>query len=102
MDGGRQEGMSLVEVLIGVALMAVLALALLPVFTHAIGQNRDGARLSELANDARSTLEEYARLDLSAAAWSVPAGATAGVRDQWWDPTARRWRDLPTGDGGAV
>jgi len=84
MQRKRESGMSLVEVMIGVALMAVTALALLPLFTHGVGQNRDGARLSELANGARSALEEYARLDLDSAPLQVPAGAKARVRDEWW------------------
>jgi len=102
MQRKRESGMSLVEVMIGVALMAVTALALLPLFTHGVGQNRDGARLSELANGARSALEEYARLDLDAAPLQVPTGATASVRDEWWDPAQRRWRQLPMGDDGSV
>jgi type II secretory pathway pseudopilin PulG len=87
----REAGMSLVEVLIGVALLAVIAVGILPLFANSIRQNREGGKFTDLSNVARSTLEEYERLDFNAPQLSIPAGKTSSQLDQYWDATGRQW-----------
>jgi prepilin-type N-terminal cleavage/methylation domain-containing protein len=92
--GTSQAGMSLVEMLIGVALLAVIAVGILPLFASAIRQNREGGKYTDLSNVARSTLEEYQRFDFNAPQMTVPSGATSISIDQYWNASARRWAVL--------
>jgi type II secretory pathway pseudopilin PulG len=90
----RQLGMSLIEVLVGVALMAAIAVGILPLFASAIRQNREGSKFTDLSNVARSTLEEYKRFDFNAPQLTLPAGAASITVNQYWDTTARQWAPL--------
>lgn len=93
----RQVGMSLVEVLIAVAIMAVVALAILPLFSRSIRMNREGGNLTEVTNVARSGLEEYLQLDFNAPQLTIPPGSNLLRREDYWDPSARRWMPFDPG-----
>jgi prepilin-type N-terminal cleavage/methylation domain-containing protein len=99
----KQSGMSLLEVLIGMALMATIAIAILPLFSRSLRQNREGEKYTDLGNIARSSLEEYDALDFNAAALTIAAGSTQSSLIQYWDGTTRRWitvADLATAPAG--
>jgi prepilin-type N-terminal cleavage/methylation domain-containing protein len=87
----QDSGMSLVEVLVAVAIMALVALAILPLFTRAVRQNREGGNFTEVTNVARSALEEYLQLDFNAPRLTVADGQTILRRQDYWDPVNRRW-----------
>ena len=86
-----EAGMSLLEVLIGLALMATIAIAILPLFSGSVRQNRDGEKYTDLGNVARSTLEEYQQLDFNAPPLTIAPGSTSTVAIQYWDTTTRKW-----------
>jgi prepilin-type N-terminal cleavage/methylation domain-containing protein len=94
-QGRREAGMSLLEVLIAMALMAVVALGILPLFSRSVRQNREGGNYTELTNVARSSLEEYLQLDFNAPALAIAAGSTEKVVSEYWSPVNRRWITFP-------
>ena len=100
-----ESGMSLLEVLIGLALMATIAIAILPLFSRSVRQNRDGEKYTDLSNVARSTLEEYQQLDFNSPPLTIAPGSTSIVAIQYWDTTTRTWTtvaDLSTAPKSAL
>lgn len=93
----RVAGMSLIEVLIAVAIMMVIALGIIPLFTRAMRLNREGANFSDVTNVARTTLEEYLKLDFNSPQLTLAAGQTTLTTDQYWDATTRLWTAVPVG-----
>ena len=85
------QGMSLVEVLIAAAIMAIIALGLLPLFARSVRQNREGANYTEATNVARSTLEGYIALDFNAPALTLVGSATQLQTVQVYDIGLQRW-----------
>ena len=63
----RPMGFTMVEVLVAGALLMVITLGTLPLFTRALRDNRSGAESTEVSNAARSGLEEFFQLPWDAA-----------------------------------
>jgi Tfp pilus assembly protein PilV len=55
-----ERGLSIVEVLIASALLLIIALGILPLFSRSIISNRQGLDSTEVSNMARTQMEEYA------------------------------------------
>jgi prepilin-type N-terminal cleavage/methylation domain-containing protein len=91
----RQRGMSLIEVLVGVAIMMIIAMGLIPLFSRSIRQNREGANFTDLTNVARTTLEEYVRYDFNAPQLTLAPGKVDLTVQQYYDTTSAQWVAIP-------
>ena len=87
----RAAGMSLVEVLVAMLIISTIAIAILPLFTRSMRQNREGGNYTELTNVARSALEEYLQFDFNAPPLTIAAGTNELVLTQYLDPATQRW-----------
>ena len=96
----RQLGLSIVEVMIAAALLLIIALGILPLFTRSIISNRQGLDSTEVSNLARSRLEEYLQLPFNDALMDVPGGATELVVAEHFSQNDREWIDGATPAGG--
>ncbi len=90
----RRSGFSLIEVMIAAAIFLTIALGILPFFTFSMRNNRSGAESTELANMARSRLEEFFQLPFSATDMTITTGSENtfddyySQQDQTWKPGA--------------
>lgn len=81
-----ESGFSLVEGLIAAALLLVIAVSVLPVFTRALESNIAGGRSSQLSTFVSADIEAVNQMLVDRDDWSV--AATGGVRDlgtMYWD-----------------
>ncbi len=85
-----QLGMSLIEVLIGVAIMFVVAIGIIPLFARSIRQNREGYNYTEITNIARSSLEELVQDDFNSPELTITAG-NQKVTKEVFDRSLKRW-----------
>lgn len=88
----RQRGFSLVEALIAAFLLVLVVLALVPLFSTAIGNTLAGRELSVASQHGRSRIEEAMQLPLDRPAVNVPAGADERVDREVLERGAERWR----------
>lgn len=88
-----EQGLSLIEVLVAVAIMMVIALGILPLFMRSIRQNREGANYTEVTNIARSALEEVVRHDFNSPELTIDAGTSKQTRDVY-DRGLQRWVNI--------
>jgi prepilin-type N-terminal cleavage/methylation domain-containing protein len=86
------QGFSLVEVLIASAILLIIALGILPLFTQAIVNNRAGADYTTATNAAKSELERLFALPMSSPDLAVTAG-TQTQRSQYFSSNEQRWKD---------
>ena len=114
----RDAGFSLVEILIAVAILGIVALGIVGLFSHSILVNASGYDYAQLSAVARQTLEEMQGLpwnDLPATAatpapWPDPTGSGRfAVRYTVTDYFIEGWTDVsgatplwPTPDPGAA
>ncbi|WP_289465381.1 hypothetical protein, partial [Klebsiella pneumoniae] len=70
--------------LIAAALLALIALGLIPLFMRAIRDNETGSDFTAASNGSKSGLEVTSQLDVHSKLLQVPVGATeVVVRDSW-------------------
>jgi hypothetical protein len=76
--------MSLVEALIAMALLLLVAIGILPLFTRAMVNNAAGSEATHAANHARHRLEELGQLPINNLALEVTAGNELLTRDRYF------------------
>jgi type II secretory pathway pseudopilin PulG len=100
-------GFSMIEALIAAAILLIIALGLLPLFTRAINDNVSGNDATQATNAGRTQIEEMMnlpmdnqRLTVSAGGGGVAGGTletkdywTAGALDQTGDADEGWWTD---------
>jgi type II secretory pathway pseudopilin PulG len=79
-----ERGMSLVEALIAMALLLLVAIGILPLFTRAMVNNAAGAESTLAANHARHRLEELGQLPITNIALEVSTGNQLLTQDQYF------------------
>jgi prepilin-type N-terminal cleavage/methylation domain-containing protein len=84
-------GFSLIEVLIAAAILLVVALGVLPIFSQAIVNNRAGADYTQVTNIARSELERLYSLPFSSPELEVVGPET--VRNEYFSQRDQKWAD---------
>lgn len=82
--GRGQLGMSLVEALIAMALLLMVAIGILPLFTRAMINNAAGSEATNVANHARHRLEELGQLPFENVGITVAAGSQLLVNDVYF------------------
>jgi len=87
----RSGGFSLLEVLIASLLFLVVALGILPMFQRAIRTNTAGQDSTDVANLARSRVEEFMQIDYFGPALTVPVGQTENVIQDYFDRATEQW-----------
>lgn len=88
---GGELGFSLIEVLIAAAILLVVALGVLPIFSQAIVNNRAGADYTQVTNIAKSELERLYSLPLSSPELAVVGEET--VRPEYFSQRDQKWVD---------
>ena len=82
-------GFSMIEALIAAAILLIIALGLLPLFTRSINDNVSGNDASQATNGSRTEAEEMLQLPFNNTRLAVPAGSTQlQVQDFWTPPPA--------------
>lgn len=87
----KHAGFTLIEMLIALALMAILMVGVLPLFTKAMSNNVEGNQLTEVTNRARLRVEELLAMDIDAPELTVPEGETELLVTEMWSDTSQRW-----------
>lgn len=100
-------GMSLVEALIAMALLLLVAIGILPLFTRAMVNNAAGGEATAVANHARYRLEELGQLPFNNDALTVQNGVEVMVADHYFSGDPNRqgdeiWAAAGSGTGAEV
>ena len=69
-------GFSIIEALIAAAILLIIALGLLPLFSRSISDNVSGNDATQATNGSRTQVEEMLKVPFSNDRMTVPAGAT--------------------------
>ena len=87
----REQGLSLVEVLIAMLLLSFIALGLLPLMQTSVQRNSEAGSYSNITNACKTTIETFQQLPFRAAALTIPPGQTQLLVTDFWDPGTRSW-----------
>jgi len=90
-----ESGFSLVESLIAVALIGLVAVGIVPMFTRAMSDNMAGADYTRVTNFAKSKEEDFSRLTFSQPAIQLLVGQNDLMSTEFFDPTTLRWSQTP-------
>lgn len=88
---GCETGVSLVEVLISLALLSLVVIGILPLFSTAVGNNREGNQLARVTNHARHHLERLMVLPFDDPALAVPNGEPSLETRELYSRSEDRW-----------
>jgi len=103
-------GFSIIEALIAAAILLIIALGLLPLFTRSINDNVSGNDATQATNGSRTQIEELLNVPFNNDRMAIPAGATnseaktsytAGALDKTGDADEGWWAD-PAGHGSVL
>lgn len=87
---GRQAGFSIVEVLVAAAILLIITIGILPMFTRAVLSNVSGAQSTLATNFGKTQIETLAEKPFGDPTLTVPAGSTQFLTTDYWaqgDPT---------------
>jgi len=90
----RQLGFSMIETLIAAALIGIIAIGIIPLFTRAMVDNMAGADYTRVTNYAKSKEEDFHRLPFSQPTIQVPVGQDKLLTTEFMDPATLQW--VPT------
>lgn len=94
-------GFSLIEAMIGAALLLLIVLGVLPLFTRAMIDNAAGADYTRTTNHARSAAENLFQLSFNDTVMTVPTTGTSLVAPEFYSELTKRWQPntgtLPVG-----
>lgn len=110
---GPEAGFSMIEALIAAAILLIIALGLIPLFTRSILDNNSGNDATQATNHGKTRLEDLIQLPFNHQRLDVPAGAQVGQSVETWTAGAlnragdanERWWDgatPPAGSGEAL
>ncbi|HVT17900.1 MAG TPA: hypothetical protein VHQ90_17190 [Thermoanaerobaculia bacterium] len=86
----------MIEVMVGAAILLLVTIGILPLFTRAMIDNTAGADYTKVSNFAKSRAEDFIRAPFSQAAYALPAGAgTTAVIDEYMEPISGTWKVWP-------
>lgn len=99
-----EAGFSMIETLIAAAILLIIALGLIPLFTRSILDNNSGNDATQATNHGKTRLEDLIQLPFNHQRLEVPGGADEGLavetwttgalnqsgdlNERWWDGTA--------------
>lgn len=99
-----ERGLSLIEALIAMALLLLVAIGILPLFTRSMVNNAAGSEATQTANHARGQLEDLAQLSFNNVALRLDGDAQLLTRDDYFSGVLleqgdERWEEPGDGDG---
>jgi hypothetical protein len=86
-----ESGLSLVEALIAVALIGLVAVGIIPMFTRAMSDNLAGADYTRVTNFAKAKEEDFSRMPFNQTTIQPPIGQTDLMSTEYMDPTTLEW-----------
>jgi prepilin-type N-terminal cleavage/methylation domain-containing protein len=89
-------GFSLIEILIALAILAVVAVGVLPLFAKSMTNNVEGNQLTEVTNRSRLHVESLLSLPFDSPQLEVPAGETELETRQLYSANDERWYEEDT------
>jgi hypothetical protein len=90
-QSAREAGFSVVEAAIASAILLIVSIGLLPMFTLAISNNQQGRDSMEITNQARSELERLLQLQFTDPELIVPIGEPVRTTESYWVSDAEGW-----------
>lgn len=84
-------GFSVIEATIASALLLIVAIGLLPMFTVAIGNNQQGRDSMEITNLARSEVERLTQLAFEDTELTVPDGENVRTTESYYVSDSAGW-----------
>jgi len=87
----RQRGFSMIETLIAAALIGVIAIGIIPMFTRSMIDNMAGSDYTRVTNYAKSKEEDFTRVPWFAPAIQIPSGQTQAMTTEFMDPATLQW-----------
>lgn len=97
-----ESGLSLIEALIAMALLLLVAIGILPLFTRSILNNAAGSEATQTANGARVQLEEVTRLPFNNVALRLAGGSELLTRQVYFATDRNVLGDETWVDAGSV
>lgn len=103
----RAAGFSIIEALIAAAILLIIALGLLPLFSRSINDNVSGNDATQATNVGRTRIEDLLHLPIKNTKLDIPSGGTVGELKESWtvgdpkqtgDADEGWWKD-PNGHG---
>lgn len=88
-----ERGFSLVEVLVAAAILLVIALGLVPIYTRSIRSNVEGFDYTHVSNSAKSRAEEYRQLPFASPSLTIPPGQEQIEVPDFYSRDEHRWLD---------
>jgi Tfp pilus assembly protein PilV len=79
-----EAGFSIIEALIAAAILLMIALGLLPLFSRSISDNVSGNDASQATNGSRTEVEELLQLPFNNTRLEVPGGAEMAQTKDFW------------------
>ncbi len=84
-------GFSMIEVLIGTAILTIVAVGILPLFASSIRSNREGNDSTQVANFTRERLEEFFELPFNSSRLTV-TGGSENLFQEYYSVEDREWK----------
>lgn len=88
----RQQGFSVIEVLIASLIFLVIAVGILPLFAASTRNNADGREATEVANFGRSGVEDLMQAPFTDARLTVPTSGTELITTEYWGKVSQTWK----------
>lgn len=98
----RQQGFSMIEVLIASVLLLVMVLGILPLFFRSTVNNAMGADSTQLANLSKSRVEEYSQLPFDAPQLTPVGGSTVLRTIDYWSPSLENFVSTVPGGNAPI
>ncbi|MBV8200694.1 MAG: hypothetical protein JOZ15_08720, partial [Acidobacteria bacterium] len=84
-------GFSMIETLIAAALIGVVAIGIIPMFTRAMSDNMAGSDYTRVTNYAKSKEEDFSRMPFTQPTIQVQSGQNNLMTTEYMDPTTLQW-----------
>jgi Tfp pilus assembly protein PilV len=106
-----ESGFSMIEALIAAAILLIIALGLIPLFTRSILDNNSGNDATQASNHGKTQLEELIQLPFNHQELVVPGGSTQSQVVETWtqgdpaktgDANEGWWTGAPSGKGRSL
>lgn len=88
----RQQGFSVVEVLIASLIFLVIAVGILPLFAASARNNADGREATEVANFGRSAVEDLMQATFNDARLTIPTSGTVLTTTEYYGKVSQTWK----------
>jgi prepilin-type N-terminal cleavage/methylation domain-containing protein len=86
-----QRGFSMIEALIAAALIGLVAIGLIPMFTRAMSDNMAGSDYTRVSNYAKSEEEDFARAPYGVMSTEIAVGSTTAQKLEYLNPATLQW-----------